>query len=159
MNKIYKMSSIFYSIEHIFNRNKSEISNKFDSFDLISKMPYQEQFNKYKFIQTVHKTDNIPENGKIINADILCADDIAYNSCKIFTSPEVKALGIDIRLRSAMMQAAQNLACEKAQYIVFTSNLIGKKYNNPYLVVLKNNYINVENNMRIEYNIDNYIIN
>lgn len=56
-----------------------------------------------------------------------------------------------------MMQASSNPMSAKAKYIVFTSNGLGYKYNNPIIGVFENIHHDADPNMRIEYEIYNTV--
>ena len=151
------MSSIYNYIKSSFNasRNKPD----FSSFQLISKLPLDPCYNFYKFIPTLHKTDEKPVNGKYFNHTIGCADDIVYYASKecYKNAAEFKALGINERIKSSMMQAAENLVTTKAKYIIISSVGIGQKYGNPNIAVFENEHENADPSLRIEYQIENYI--
>ena len=150
------MSSVYKYIKSILNASRSDLD--FSSFQLISKLPLDPYYNLYKFIPTLHKTDEKPENGKYFNHTIGCADDIVYyasNEC-YKNAAKFKALGINERIKSSMMQAA-NLVTSEAKYIIISSVGIGQKYGNPNIAVFENEHGNVDPSLRIEYQIENYI--
>ena len=74
----------------LYNYVRSTLSNKvssnglpdFSSFHLISKLPSAPYYNNYKFIPTLHKTEEKPEEGKYFNHTIGCADDLVYFATK-----------------------------------------------------------------------------
>lgn len=147
-----------YNIFRTLNSLKSTAPQmNFESFQLISKLPYAPYYNEYKFIPTIHKTNEIPQSGLYFNKEIYCADDMTYHTTREFNDynnkniVEYRALGFRDRLQQVMMQASANPLCEKAKYIIFTCNAIGYKYNNSILGVFENKHQNADNNMRIEY--------
>jgi len=70
---------------------------------------------------------------------------------------EFKALGIDNRIKSAIMQAASNLVTARAKYIVISSYGLGVKYSNPNIATFVNEHPNADPSIRIEYQIENYM--
>jgi hypothetical protein len=56
-----------------------------------------------------------------------------------------------------MMQSAKNPLSAKAKYIVFTCNLLGIKYGNPIIGVFENIHKDADPNVRIEYEIYNFV--
>ena len=153
------MSSLYNYVRSSLNHSK--ISPRFEAFDLISKVPSAPYYNNYKFIPTIHKTEEKPEDGKYFNHTIGCADDLVYFATKEChkNAAEFKALGIDERIKSSMMQAASNLVTAKAKYIVISSAGLGFKYGNPNIATFVNEHENADPTLRIEYQIENYINN
>jgi hypothetical protein len=147
--------NIFKSVFSKPHENKLDFSR----FDLISKLPSAPYYNEYKFITTIHKTSDIPQSGLYFNKKIGCADDMVYQTSQEFNKQdnnnivEYKALGFHNRLQNAMMQASANPISAKAKFIVFTCNGLGYKYNNPIIGVFENTHPDVDQNMRIEYEI------
>lgn len=156
------MSSLYNYVKSTLNySNVSPILPDFSSFHLISKVPKAPYYNNYKFIPTIHKTEQKPENGKYFNNTIGCADDLVYfalQGCQKNIA-EFKALGIDERIKSALMQAASNLVTAKAKYIVISSASLGFKDGNPNIATFVNEHENADPTLRIEYQIENYINN
>ena len=148
----------FNILKSVFSKSRE---NKFDfsKFDLISKLPSAPYYNEYKFITTIHKTPDVPQTGLYFNKEIGCADDMVYQTTREFNDNsnknrvEYKALGFENRLQNAMMQASADPMSAKAKYIIFTSNGLGYKYNNPVIGVFENTHPDVDPNMRIEYEI------
>ena len=148
----------------LFNYIKPTISGvlpNFASFHLISKLPLDPYYNNYKFVPTIHKTEEKPEDGKYFNHTIGCADDLVYYASKecYKNFAEFKALGIDYRIKSALMQASSNLVTARAKYIVVSSYGFGHKYGNPNIAVFVNEHPSADPTLRIEYQIENYINN
>ena len=151
------MSSLYNYVRSTLNYSK--ISPRFETFDLISKLPSAPYYNYYKFIPTIHKTQEKPEDGKYFNHTIGCADDLVYfatTKCEK-NAAEFKALGINERIKSALMQASSNLVTAKAKYIVISSAALGFKYSNPNIATFVNEHENADQSLRIEYQIENYI--
>ena len=146
------MSSLFNFIKPTIKK----ISD-FTSFHLISTLPRAPFYNVYKFIPTIHKTDEKPEDGKYFNHTIGCADDLVFYAKKECAKnlAEFKALGIEQRLESAIMQAACNPVTASAKYIVISSYSLGLKYSNPNIVTFVNEHEDAKPNIRIEYQIEN----
>lgn len=48
-----------------------------------------------------------------------CADDIVYISSKMDRNMEIKALGMDIRMKAALLEAARKTEAENVKYIIF----------------------------------------
>ena len=65
------MSSLYNYVRSTLNHSKN--SPRFETFDLISKLPSAPYYNYYKFIPTIHKTEEKPEDGKYFNHSIGCA--------------------------------------------------------------------------------------
>ena len=151
------MSSVYNYIKSSLSNSKSRLD--LSSFQLISKLPLAPYYNFYKFIPTLHKTEEKPVNGKYFNHTIECADDIVYHASKECdkNAAEFKSLGINERIKSSMMQAAANLLTTKAKYIIISSVGIGHKYGNPNIAVFVNEHENADPSLRIEYQIENYI--
>ena len=151
------MQTVYNIIKSLTKSHTPEMN--FDSFQLISKLPLVPYYNQTKFIPIIHKTDDIPKEGLYFNKEISCADDMVYHAINEFNDirnkniVEYKALGFNDRFKEVLMQASQNLLCEKAGYIIFTCNTLGGKYNNPILGIYKNNHPNADKNMKIEYEI------
>ena len=155
----------------LYNYVRSTLSNKvssnglpdFSSFHLISKLPSAPYYNNYKFIPTLHKTQEKPEEGKYFNHTIGCADDLVYYATKECdndkNAAEFRALGINDRIKSALMQASSNLVTARAKYIVISSYTLGHKYSNPNIATFVNEHPNADPSLRIEYQIENYINN
>jgi hypothetical protein len=153
----------------LYNYVRTTLSNKvssnglpdFSSFHLISKLPLDPNYNNYKFIPTLHKTQEKPEDGKYFNHTIGCADDLVYFATKECEKnyAEFKALGIDERIKSSIMQASSNLVTARAKYIVISSFALGYKYSNPNIATFVNEHPSADPTMRIEYQIENYIHN
>jgi len=153
------MSSIYNYIKSILNSSKIRTNVlDFSSFQLLSKLPLDPYYNFYKFIPTLHKTDEKPENGKYFNHTIGCADDLVYYASKecYENGAEFKALGINERIKSSIMQAASNIIISKAKYIIISSVGIGQKYGNPNIAVFVNEHETADPLLRIEYQIENY---
>lgn len=152
--------NIFKSVFSKPHENKLDFSR----FDLISKLPYAPYYNEYKFITTIHKTSDIQQSGLYFNKKIGCADDMVYQTSQEFNNNnkndvEYRALGFRNHLQNAMMQASANPLSAKAKFIVFTCNGLGHKYNNPIIGVFENTHSDVDQNMRIEYEIFNTLNN
>lgn len=156
------MTSLYNYIKSTLPARGTKVSNllpDFSSFHLISKLPSAPYYNSYKFIPTIHKTEEKPEEGKYFNHKIGCADDLVFyatTECKK-NAAEFKALGIEDRIKSALMQAASNLVTAKAKYIVISSYGLGFKYSNPNIATFVNEHPSADPTMRIEYQIENYI--
>ena len=151
------MSSVYNYIRSSLNASKQ--LPDFASFHLISKMPSLPDYNLYRFIPTLHKTEEKPQEGLHFNHKIGCADDITYFGvidCEK-QAAEYRALGINERIKSAIMQASSNLVTAKAKYIVISSVGLGYKYGNPNVFVFENEHSDADPNLRIEYQIENYI--
>ena len=132
----------------------------FSSFHLISKLPSAPYYNYYKFIPTIHKTEEKPEKGKYFNHTIGCADDLVfYATTECEKNAEFIALGINDRIKSALMQASSNPVTARAKYIVISSYSLGFKYSNPNIATFVNEHQTADPTMRIEYQIENYISN
>jgi hypothetical protein len=87
---------------------------------------------------------------------------MVYHAMQEFYSKnavEYIALGFKDRLQQAMMQASANMTAGNAKYIIFTSNGLGYKYNNPVIGVFENTHPNANPNIRLEYEINNTINN
>ena len=97
------MSSVYNYIKSSLSNSKSKLD--FSSFQLISKLPLAPYYNFYKFIPTLHKTEEKPVHGKYFNHTIGCADDIVYHASKECekNAAEFKSLGINERIKSSMM--------------------------------------------------------
>lgn len=142
--------------------SRTKVSNglpDFSSFHLISKLPLAPYYNSYKFVPTLHKTEEKPEEGKYFNHTIGCADDLVfYATTECYkNAAEFKALGIDDKIESALMQASSNLVTAKAKYIVISSYALGYKYSNPNIATFVNEHPSADPSLRIEYQIENYI--
>ena len=152
------MLSLFSYIQTTFqSQTRSKVN--FKSFGLISKLPLQPEYNFYNFMPTLHKTSEKPDNGKYFNYKIGCADDLVLHALKELHGKnyiQYKALGINERLHSAIMQASLNPVTGKAKYIVISSYGIGRKYGNPIIGVFENEHKDAEPSLRIEYQIENY---
>lgn len=124
-------------------------------FDLISKLPNQPCYNKINFVPKIHHCQ--PRSGLYFNKTVSCADDMAfYASQELYSKSsgtEYLALGFKDSLQQAMMQAAKNPLASKAKYITFTCNLLGHKYGNSTIGVLKNELPEADDAINIEYNI------
>lgn len=156
------MSSLYNYIKATLPIRGSNVSNKlpdFKSFHLISKLPSDPYYNSYKFIPTIHRTEEKPEEGKYFNDTIGCADDLVYHSLRGCenNAAEFIALGINIRIKSALMQASSNLVTARAKYIVISSACLGFKYSNPNIATFVNEHPNADPSLRIEYQIENYM--
>ena len=149
------MLSLFGYIRSTFQRKVN-----FESFRLISKLPLDKKYNEYKFCPIYHKTTEKPDNGKFFNYKIGCADDLVLYITKELYSDnyvEYRALGINERLPSAIMQASSNPGTGKAKYIVISSYGIGHKYGNPIIGVFENEHTDADPSLRVEYQIENYV--
>jgi hypothetical protein len=135
----------------------------FSSFNLISKLPSDPYYNYYKFIPTIHKTEEKPKDGKYFNHTIGCADDLVFyattetENYKI--AAELRALDIYDKIKSVIMQASSNPITAKAKYIVISSYVFGYKYSNPNIATFVNVHSSADPTIRIEYQIENYILN
>jgi hypothetical protein len=150
----------FYNIFKSLKINSHAPQMNFDSFQLISKVPFAPYYNEYKFIPIIHKTENNEQNDQkpiYFSKQIGCADDMVYHATREFNDEknknlvEYRALGFRDRFRDMIMQASSNPLCEKAKYIIFTCNALGSKYNNPILGIFENTHPNADKNMKIEY--------
>jgi hypothetical protein len=128
----------------------------FMSFNLISKLPYQRHYNELTFIPTVRiNNDNKTDyKGNYMNKNIKCADDIVYHATQVL-DPDLKAWGLQSRLKSAMMQSATNLETANAKYIVFTDMVYEKKTGNSIIATFTNNSSTANKNIVIEYRLYN----
>jgi hypothetical protein len=161
--------AVSYNIfKNIFNKSKNtqdkqEINqeDKMDKFALISKLPLSPEYNQYKFTPIIHMTDKKPEKGIYFNEEIGCADDIVFYTSREFNKPsnnlaEYIALNINEILENSMMQSSRNLLASKAKYIIFTSNILGYKKNKSIIGVFENKHNDLDENMRLEYEINSY---
>ena len=64
---------------------------------------------------------NVPntEEGVYGKHSIACADDILYVASKLAQNIELRAHGIDLRMKAALLEAARKPDCENAKYILF----------------------------------------
>lgn len=155
------MQTSYNIFRSIFNKpNINTQKYDFSRFDLISKLPNAPYYNTINFIPTIHKTQDIPQNGLYFNKKVGCADDMVYHTSQEFNSKdnfkncaEYHALGFKERLHEVMMQSAKNPLSAKAKYIVFTCNGLGYKYGNSTIGVFENEHPDADPNMRIEYEI------
>ena len=135
-------------------------STDFTKFKLLSKLPLQPEFNQIKFIPTIHKTLEKPEDGYIFNHKIGCADDLVfYASRECDNCAELIALDIVNKVKTAIMQASTNLVTSKAKYIMISTFVFENKNKNKNknLIVFENEHKNVDPTFHIEYQIENYI--
>jgi hypothetical protein len=65
-----------------------------------------------------------------------CADDIVYVSSKIDRNMEIKALGMNIRMKAALLEAARKTEAEHVKYIIFQDPM--HKYHGKNSFVLEN---------------------
>jgi hypothetical protein len=153
------MTSLYNYIKATLPSHGSKVLNDFSSFHLISKLPSAPYYNFYKFVPTIHKTEEKPEEGKYFNHTIGCADDLVFHAIGecYKNAAEFKALGIDERIKSALMQASSNLVTARAKYIVISSASLGFKDGNPNIATFVNEHENADPSLRIEYQIENYI--
>lgn len=157
----------FQFIKSLFGRslNSSKIMQLSNdvNFQLISKLPFTPHYNSLpiKFVPTMIKNFNIPEQGLYFNYKISCADDIVYFATKELNggknSLEYRALGFKERFGQLMMDVAKNPITAKAKYIIFTSVAIGAKYGNAHIGVLENENPDADPNLTIEYDIYNTV--
>jgi hypothetical protein len=131
----------------------------FNSFQLMSKLPYTPYYNENKFIPIIHKTTDIPQTAIYFNKKIECADDMIYHATCEFNNEsnknlvEYRALGFRDRFKESIIQSSSNPLCKKAKYIVYTCNALDRKYNNPIIGIFENTNPNANSNIRIEYEI------
>ncbi len=155
---------------NIFKPSRQSQLNKLNNFDynsfqLISRLPYAPYYKEHTFIPTIHHDSNPPKNGLYFKKNIGCADDIVYQTTKEFNNVnnknliEYRALGFKDRLEQVMMSCARNPLCAEAKYIIFTCNALGFKYGNSIIGILENEHPNADLGLTIEYEIYNTIEN
>lgn len=147
-----------------------------NSFQLISKLPYDRYYNQYydqrpiKFIPIINITQSINpkprKQGYYFNEQISCADDIVYITLKEFNEGdnkkmqnqmEYRALGFHTRLQQVMMASARNPISANAKWISFTCNGLGAKYGNNVIGMLENLHPEANPNMQVEFDIYNTV--
>jgi len=157
----------FAILRSMLSGSKTPLPN-LDSFQLISKLPYDPYYNQLpiKFIPTLIKNMQPPSRGHYFTEQIGCADDIALVAIREFNSNletkhknqvEYRALGFSQRLQQLIMEAARNPICAKAKWISFNCNALGAKYGNNVIGLLENTHPDVDPNLQIEFEIYNTI--
>jgi hypothetical protein len=152
----------FAILQSLF-RGTSTTLPDFDRFHLISKLPNDPYYNKIKFIPTLIKNNQTPNNGRYFTKQIGCVDDIIVVCLKEFNDDnntnrvEYRALGFNERLQQVMMEAARNPICAKAKWISINSNLLGVKYGNSVIGLLENIHPDADPNLQVEYEIYNTV--
>lgn len=73
-----------------------------------------------------------------VHSKISCADDICVEASKIASNVEVKAVGMDLSTRAALLEAARSTESETCRYIVVTHPLVNRKHNGVNAIVLEN---------------------
>ena len=126
----------------------------FSTFKLISKMPFNPKFNELRFVNIVYRALSVPpQKGLYFNHQIGCADDmIFFGSVELNrNAPELKATGLNNRLRQAIIQSSANPISENAKYIIFVHNAFKMKHGNEVLWVFENVHENVYQNLVLKY--------
>ena len=105
---------------------RGSIASRTSDFQLVSLLPYVTTDGldmKRPFVYPVHLRP-VEEVGPLDRAvwrtaKIGCADDICLEATNTSHEIELRAVGLDITVRSAMMEAARRPEAEACRYIVF----------------------------------------
>lgn len=124
---------------------KERMASRASDFQLISVLPYVTPDGldmKRPYVYPVHlrPVDEVGPVDRAVwrTAKIGCADDICMEATTMRTDIEVRAVGLDITLPNAMMEAARRPEAEACRYIVFEYPLQKFKKGGLNSVVLEN---------------------
>ena len=139
------------SIFQMFKRSSAPIpsiatrmQDRTSDFQLISLRPFLNYDGSGKldlekphvFPSEIVQVSKLPSESVFQKCAISCADDIVYTASKIQNNVEMKALGMDIRMKAALMEASRKWEAEKSKYIVFQDPM--HKYHGKNSLILEN---------------------
>ena len=119
-------------VKSLFNKYSfpsllTRLENRASDFQLISLRPYISLSTQTLDMEKPHvfhteavRISNLPSHAESVfgTESIGCADDIVYISSKMDRNTEVKALGMNIRMKAALLKARKTEA-EHVKYIIF----------------------------------------
>jgi hypothetical protein len=121
-------------VKSLFNKSSfpsllTRFENRVSDFQLISLRPFVSLSTSTLDMEKPHvfhteaiRISNLPSSAaeSVFGTEsIECADDIVYVSSKIDKNIEVKALGMDIRMKAALLEAARKTEAKHVKYIIF----------------------------------------
>jgi hypothetical protein len=115
-------------------------------FQPISLMPYVtpkgdvDFYRPFQYPAAVRPVTEIGPTDRAVwtHGKISCADDICVEASKIASNVEVKAFGINLSARAALLEAARSTEAARCRYIVVTHPAVNRKYNGVNAIVLEN---------------------
>jgi len=72
------------------------------------------------------------------HSKISCADDICVEASKVSSNMEIKANGMDLSTRAALLEAARTKEAATCRFIVVTHPSVNRKYKGVNAIVLEN---------------------
>lgn len=115
-------------------------------FQCISLLPYLKSdgtIDRHRPFQFPAMIRPIAEAGPVdravwTTAKISCADDICVEAIRTAYSTEIKAVGLELTTRTALLEAARAPEAEECRYIVFQHPFQQRKYGGLNTIVLEN---------------------
>jgi hypothetical protein len=124
---------------------KDRMASRASDFQLISVLPYVTPEGldmKRPYVYPVHlrPMDEVGPVDRAVwrTAKISCADDICMEAATMGADIEIRAAGLDLTTRAAMMEAARRPEAEACRYIVFEHPLQKFKKGGLNSIVLEN---------------------
>ena len=124
---ISNILSTIFKPKPVFPTLLTRLDDRASDFQLISLRPYMST-HTFKLdldkphvfpTEAVHISNVRNTEGVYGKDTIACADDILYVAAKLAQNVELRAHGIDLRMKSALLEAARKPECENAKYILF----------------------------------------
>lgn len=124
----------------------TRMSARTSDFQPITLLPYLTMDGKVDYDKPYHYsakvvpiTDAGPTDRAVwVHNKISCADDICVEAVMATNNIEIKASGLDLSTRAALLEAARSTEAEGCRYIVVTHPIVNRKYNGVNAIVLEN---------------------
>lgn len=124
----------------------ARMASRTSDFQLITLLPYLTMDGKVDYDKPYHfpaKVVPIADAGPTdravwVHNKISCADDICVEAAMVPNNTEIKANGLDLSTRAALLEAARTTEAETCRFIVVSHPIINRKHKGMNAIVLEN---------------------